>query len=170
MSEQANPNPSDSLVEMPLQPTGSGVADLEIAYEQMKLAQGAAGDSDTASIDNTADSEAPLDHVRRADPGNVAETMQLIRLPIGSPADVDTDCIRIEALEGGGHRLTGTALCAVEDEGASVSLMNGLTYATRDDAEAAGVAWADSVGVRRLYISVGTLDRPLRLMEIDLPG
>jgi hypothetical protein len=28
----------DSFADLPLQPTGSGVADLEIAYEQMKLA------------------------------------------------------------------------------------------------------------------------------------
>ncbi|MDB5694955.1 MAG: hypothetical protein JWN21_498 [Sphingomonas bacterium] len=31
----------DSLSELPIQPTGSGVADLEIAYEQMKLAEDA---------------------------------------------------------------------------------------------------------------------------------
>ena len=94
----------------------------------------------------------------------------MIRLPIGEPAEVDTDCIRIEELPDGEHRLTGSALCVAEDEGASVSLMNGLTYQTRDEAEAAGVAWADSVGVRRLYVSVGTLSRPLRLTEADLPG
>lgn len=29
----------DSFGDLPLQPTGSGVADLEIAYEQMKLAE-----------------------------------------------------------------------------------------------------------------------------------
>jgi hypothetical protein len=30
----------DSFGDLPMQPTGSGVADLEIAYEQMKLAEG----------------------------------------------------------------------------------------------------------------------------------
>ena len=34
--------PIDSLTDLPIQPTGSGVADLEIAYEQMKLAEDAA--------------------------------------------------------------------------------------------------------------------------------
>ena len=40
---------------LPMQPTGSGVADLEVAYEQMKLAEdadvGAASDEGTASTD-----------------------------------------------------------------------------------------------------------------------
>ena len=30
----------DNFGDLPMQPTGSGVADLEIAYEQMKLAEG----------------------------------------------------------------------------------------------------------------------------------
>ena len=36
----------DSFSDLPLQPTGSGVADLEMAYEQMKLTEG----NDTAAI------------------------------------------------------------------------------------------------------------------------
>ncbi|WP_375390483.1 hypothetical protein [uncultured Sphingomonas sp.] len=95
--------------------------------------------------------------------------MELIRLPLGVQADVDADCIRIEQLEAGSFQLTGSALCVAEDEGASVSLMNGLTYATPDEAEAAGLAWAESVGVHRLFISTGTRQRPLELTEIDLP-
>jgi hypothetical protein len=96
--------------------------------------------------------------------------VELIRLPVGAQADVDTDCIRIEQLAAGAYRLTGTALCVTEDEGTSVSLMNGLTYPTRDKAEAVGLAWAESVGVERLFISTGTLDQPLALTEIDMPG
>lgn len=96
--------------------------------------------------------------------------MELIRLPVGEPAEVDTDCIRVEELEDGSHRLTGTAMCTGEDEGASVSLVDGLTFPTSDQAEEAGLAWAESVGVGRLHISIGTRDRPLRLLEIDLPG
>ena len=95
--------------------------------------------------------------------------MELIKLPVGAQAEVDTDCIRIEQLDAGSFRLTGTALCVAEDEGASVSLMNGLTYASSSEAEAAGLAWAESVGVERLFISTGTLDQPLELTEIDLP-
>lgn len=42
MTEQNSPDtPPEAFVDLPLQPTGSGVADLEIAYEQMKLAEGA---------------------------------------------------------------------------------------------------------------------------------
>ncbi len=33
--------PIETFADLPLQPTGSGVADLEIAYEQMKLADDA---------------------------------------------------------------------------------------------------------------------------------
>lgn len=95
--------------------------------------------------------------------------MELIRLPVGEPADVDTDCIRIEELTDGTYRLTGTALCGADDA-ASVSLVNGLSFATQDQAEQAGLTWAESVGVDRLHISLGTLRLPLRLLEIDLPG
>lgn len=96
--------------------------------------------------------------------------MELIKLPIGLQADVDVDCIRVEEIEAGSFQLTGTALCVAEDEGASVSLMNGLTYGTFDEAQAAGLAWAESVGVERLFISTGTREHPLELIEIDLPG
>ncbi len=72
--------------------------------------------------------------------------MDLIRLPIAEQADVNTDCIRIEELEDGSHRLTGPALCTGEDEDAFVSLIDGLTFATRDEAEQAGLAWATASG------------------------
>lgn len=43
MTEPHDPTPTPAdltdLVELPMQPTGSGVADLEVAYEQMKLSQ-----------------------------------------------------------------------------------------------------------------------------------
>lgn len=41
--------------ELPMQPTGSGVADLEIAYEQMKLA----GAADPAAADPGVDGGSP---------------------------------------------------------------------------------------------------------------
>lgn len=47
-----DPKTPDGLGDLPLQPTGSGVADLEIAYEQMQLA----GDADTAT---DAEADAP---------------------------------------------------------------------------------------------------------------
>jgi hypothetical protein len=47
-TDAADPVPGN-YSELPIQPTGSGVADLEIAYEQMKLAEGA--DAGTAPAD-----------------------------------------------------------------------------------------------------------------------
>ncbi len=49
---QEIPNTSEpaSFADLPIQPTGSGVQDLEIAYEQMELAKG-----DTASADEALD-------------------------------------------------------------------------------------------------------------------
>lgn len=41
----------DSFGDLPLQPTGSGVADLEIAYEQMRVAQGGEPSGDRAGDD-----------------------------------------------------------------------------------------------------------------------
>ena len=41
--------PSADFAGMPMQPTGSGVADLEVAFEQMKLAE--AADPDLAAAD-----------------------------------------------------------------------------------------------------------------------
>lgn len=35
----AMPDQPEHFTDLPIQPTGSGVADLEIAYEQMKLAE-----------------------------------------------------------------------------------------------------------------------------------
>ncbi len=46
--------PAESYGDLPIQPTGSGVADLEIAYEQMKLAEGADGVAETGGIDGVA--------------------------------------------------------------------------------------------------------------------
>ena len=45
MIDQSAPNTSpDLLLDVPIQPTGSGVADLEIAFEQMKVAQASGAD------------------------------------------------------------------------------------------------------------------------------
>lgn len=45
----------DSFADLPIQPTGSGVADLEIAYEQMKLSDPAGLADDTGPIDAASD-------------------------------------------------------------------------------------------------------------------
>lgn len=50
----ATETPIDSFTDLPIQPTGSGVADLEIAYEQMKLAEDAADKEAVATSSTTA--------------------------------------------------------------------------------------------------------------------
>ena len=50
-----DPKTPDTPLDLPLQPTGSGVADLEIAYEQMRLADAADLGEAEADSDVTAD-------------------------------------------------------------------------------------------------------------------
>jgi hypothetical protein len=65
--------------------------------------------------------------------------------------------------------MTASALCAERDDSDSVSIVEGIPFATVEQAEEAGLAWAQDVGAEQVYISVGTLDRPLKPTEIDLP-
>jgi hypothetical protein len=54
MTETTNPadhaSPAEGFGDLPIQPTGSGVADLEIAYEQMKLAEQAEADVGSVAV------------------------------------------------------------------------------------------------------------------------
>jgi hypothetical protein len=95
--------------------------------------------------------------------------MEIVRLPIGKQAPVDTDCIRIEEQSAGSYKLTGSALCTEADDNDSVSLIGTQMFETAEEAEAVGTAWATSIGVDRLFVSTGTLDQPLELMDIDKP-
>ena len=95
--------------------------------------------------------------------------MDIVRLPLGEQAAVDADCIRIEEQPGETYKLTTSALCAGADDGESASIVGGPVFGTIEQAEAAGLAWAAKVGVERLFVSTGTLARPLKLMEIDRP-
>ena len=95
--------------------------------------------------------------------------MEITRLPLGEVAPSDADCIRIEEEPDGHFKMTGSALCNGEDDGESVSVVDGPTYETAEQAEEAGLAWANDVGAEHLYVSSGTLDRPLKSTEIDLP-
>jgi len=95
--------------------------------------------------------------------------MEIVRLRLGEQAAVDADCIRIEEQPGEIYKLTTSALCVGVDEGESVSIVGGPVFATIEQAEAAGLAWASNVGVERLFVSTGTLARPLKLTEIDGP-
>ncbi len=95
--------------------------------------------------------------------------MKLVRLPVGTPADTDVDCLRIEEQDDRRFRLTGSALCDDGDEPDSISIVGGPHFPTVQDAEDAGIAWASAAGVGRLFISVGTLEKPLAPLEIDGP-
>ncbi|HIV77946.1 MAG TPA: hypothetical protein H9899_10530 [Candidatus Sphingomonas excrementigallinarum] len=52
-----------SFADLPIQPTGSGVQDLEIAYEQMALAQDTSTSSDPTQDDRIVDSTPGSDSV-----------------------------------------------------------------------------------------------------------
>lgn len=96
--------------------------------------------------------------------------MEIVRLPVGEQARVDADCIRIEERPDASHKLTASALCIGSDENQSVSIVGGPVFATHEQAEEAGIAWATNIGVERLFVSTGTLAHPLELTEIDKPG
>lgn len=95
--------------------------------------------------------------------------MEIVRLPVGEQAPVDADCIRIEELTGSTFKLTASALCVASDDGDSVSIVDGPVFESVEQAEAAGTAWATNVGVERLFVSRGTLEQPLEIIEIDKP-
>ena len=95
--------------------------------------------------------------------------MEITRLPVGDVAPSDTDCVRIEQAPDGTYQMTASALCAGRRDSESVSIVSGTPFASIEKAEEAGIAWADDVGAEQLYISVGTLERPLKSTEIDLP-
>jgi hypothetical protein len=93
--------------------------------------------------------------------------VEIVRLEVGKQAAVDADCIRIEEQPGGVYKLNASALCTEQDEGESVSIVGTPLFGSVEEAEAAGVTWAKNVGVERLFVSTGTLERPLELIEMD---
>jgi hypothetical protein len=95
--------------------------------------------------------------------------MEVVRLPVGKQAPVDADCIRIEQAAEATFKLTASALCVDTDDGESVSIVDGPIFESAETAEAAGLVWAANVGVERLFVSTGTLEQPLELIEIDKP-
>jgi hypothetical protein len=81
--------------------------------------------------------------------------MDIVKLPVGERASVDTDCISIQELPDGAFSLTGSVLqSCVDDDGAeSVSLIGGDTYPSYEEAEAAGLAWAGECCAETVYVS-----------------
>jgi hypothetical protein len=82
--------------------------------------------------------------------------MDIIKLPPGEQAAEDTDCIKIERAADGRYTLITSALVACDsddvDAGDSEAVISSETYATAEEAEAAGLAWAASLCVERLYV------------------
>lgn len=93
--------------------------------------------------------------------------MEIVRLPIGEQAPVDSDCLRVEEQADSSYRLTASALCVETDDAESVSIVGG--FRSLEEAEAAGATWAATVGVERLVVTTGTLEHPLKRIEIDGP-
>lgn len=89
--------------------------------------------------------------------------MQIVKLPAGEAPLPDTDCIRIQQRDDGRFLLEGSVLfrCGDVDSAESVSLVGGDTYASYDDAEAAGLAWADDHCVETLHVARSAGSEPL---------
>ena len=89
--------------------------------------------------------------------------MEIIKLPLGEPAPSDSDCIRIQERSGGRFALAGSVLfqCGDVDAAESVSLIGGDDYASYDDAESAGLAWANNHCADTVYVCQSDGDDPL---------
>ena len=89
--------------------------------------------------------------------------MELVKLPVGTPAPADTDCIRIQELTSGAFALEGNLLGPPDDEDVaeSVSLIATDPYASYEAAEEAGLAWAGGCSVAVLHVSRSDGTTPL---------
>ena len=89
--------------------------------------------------------------------------MEIVNLPVGEAAPPDSDCIRVQEIAGGEFVLEGTALlrCGDAEPAESVTLIGGASYQSYDDAEAAGLAWADGHCVEQVYVSRSNGTEPL---------
>lgn len=90
--------------------------------------------------------------------------MEIVKLPAGQHAAAEADCIRIQELPDGRFSLTGTLLfnCGDVEPAESVSLISSDPYRSYEDAEAAGLAWANEhcVAVVHVTRSEGTAPLP----------
>jgi hypothetical protein len=89
--------------------------------------------------------------------------MEIIQLPIGKTAPPDSDCIRIQELEGGKFELNGSVLlrCGDSDAAESVAMVGSEPYTSPADAESAGLAWAADHCVEQLYVARSDGTKPL---------
>lgn len=82
--------------------------------------------------------------------------MEITRLPPGELASEDSDCIKIERTADGRYSLITSALVECDDgtEGDSEAVISSDTYDSYDEAEAAGLAWAEGLCVEHIYVEV----------------
>lgn len=93
--------------------------------------------------------------------------MEIIRLPHGQMAPVETDCIKITETVDGQFTLVASALSdCTADNPESNALIAGEPYPTHEAAEAAGLAWAEEHCVATIYVETGGEPEPaLRRFE-----
>lgn len=86
--------------------------------------------------------------------------MEIIKLPSAEQAGEDTDCIKIQRTPDGRFSLITSALVRCdseeedEDAGDSEAVISSESYATAEEAEAAGLAWASSLCVEKIFVEV----------------
>ena len=79
--------------------------------------------------------------------------MDIVRLPIGEAAPIDSDCISIDEQPDGRFTMTGSMLSGEE----SVAIVTPILCTTREAAEEQGLSWAADCDVPRLYVSTTLL-------------
>jgi hypothetical protein len=81
--------------------------------------------------------------------------MKITRLPHDQAPEADDNCITVQRRDDGRFDLSGTVLlaCGDSDEAESVSLLGGTPYPSFDEAEAAGLAWAESHCVDEVVVA-----------------
>lgn len=89
--------------------------------------------------------------------------MEIVNLPVGQSAPPDADCVRVQQLEDGRFSLNASVLvrCGDTDPAESMSLIGGESYDSYEDAEAAGLAWANEHCPEKLYVSRSEGAKPL---------
>lgn len=80
--------------------------------------------------------------------------MEIKKLPFGEIAPEDTDCIKITALPDGRFALVTSALlqCDGDDEAESEAVISSEEYDSYEEAEQAGLAWAEGHCVALVYV------------------
>ncbi len=81
--------------------------------------------------------------------------MEITRLPSGQRAPDEADCISVEEKPDGTFELQGAALinCGDGEEAESVALVGLEPFASREQAEEVGLAWAEEQCVGHLHMS-----------------